>query len=100
MALTDADVLHVAELVRLALTDDERQRLREQLSSILGHMQVLNELDTSAIPPTAQVIEATTVMRPDEVRPSLDRAVALANAPTTEGGYFAVQAVLDGEDEA
>lgn len=100
MALTDADVLHVAELARLALTHDERQRLREQLSSILNHMQVLNEVDTSAIPPTAQVIEATTVMRPDEARPSLDRVVALANAPAIEDGYFAVQAVLDGEDEA
>jgi aspartyl-tRNA(Asn)/glutamyl-tRNA(Gln) amidotransferase subunit C len=95
VALTDADVLHVAELARLALTDEERGRLREQLSSILGYMEMLNELDTSAILPTAQVIETSTVMRPDEPRASLDRSLALLNAPDAEGGCFKVDAVLD-----
>lgn len=97
VALTDADVLHVAELARLALTDEERTRLREQLSAILGYMEVLDALDTSAILPTAQVIETSTVMRPDEVRPSLDRALVLLNAPAAEDGCFKVDAVLDVE---
>jgi aspartyl-tRNA(Asn)/glutamyl-tRNA(Gln) amidotransferase subunit C len=97
MALTDADVLHVADLARLALSGDERTRLREQLSSILGYMEVLNEVDTGAIQPTAQVIEVTTVMRADEVRRSLDRAAALQNAPDAEEGSFKVEAVLDAE---
>ena len=97
MALTDADVAYVADLARLALTEAERERLREQLSSILGYMEMLNEVDTSAILPTAQVIEATTVMRPDEVRRSLDRSAVLANAPSAEDGYFRVDAVLDVE---
>ena len=95
--MTDADVLHVAELARLALTDEERARLRDQLSSILGYMEILNELDTSAILPTAQVIETSTVMRPDEPRASLDRSLALRNAPDAEDGCFKVDAVLDNE---
>lgn len=97
VALTDADVLHVAALARLALSEGERARLREQLSSILGYMEILDELDTGAILPTAQVIETTTVMREDAVRPSLDRAVALQNAPHAEAGYFRVDAVLETE---
>ena len=95
MALSDEDVLHVAELARLALSEEERARLREQLSSILGYMEVLNELDTSAILPTAQVIEAVTVMRDDAVHRSLDRPVALQNAPHADGGCFGVDAVLE-----
>lgn len=97
MALTDADVLHVAALARLALSEEERARLRKQLSSILSYMEILNELDTGAILPTAQVIETMTVMREDAVRPSLDRAVALHNAPHAEAGYFRVDAVLETE---
>jgi aspartyl-tRNA(Asn)/glutamyl-tRNA(Gln) amidotransferase subunit C len=97
VALTEADVRYVAELARLALSDDEQARMLHQLSSILESMEILNEVDTSAIPPTAQVIEARTVMRPDVVRPSLPREVALRNAPASEEGYFRVDAVLDVE---
>ena len=95
MALSDEDVLHVAELARLALSEEERARLREQLSSILGYMESLNELDTGAILPTAQVIESVTVMRDDAVHRSLDRAVALQNAPHEEDDCFRVDAVLE-----
>jgi aspartyl-tRNA(Asn)/glutamyl-tRNA(Gln) amidotransferase subunit C len=97
VALTDADVLHVAELARLALDDAERARLVAQLSSILGHMELLNELDTSAILPTAQVIEGSTVMRADALEPSLPRDQVLLNAPAVEDGCFKVDAVLDAE---
>lgn len=97
MALTDADVVHVAELARLALDAAERARLVEQLTSILGYMDILNELDTSAILPTAQVIASASVMRDDVVTPSLPRAQVLLNAPAVEGGCFRVAAVLDAE---
>jgi aspartyl-tRNA(Asn)/glutamyl-tRNA(Gln) amidotransferase subunit C len=95
VALTDAEVVHVAELARLALDDAERARLVEQLTSILGYMEILNELDTSAILPTAQVIASATVTRPDAVIPSLPRAQVLLNAPAVEDGCFKVDAVLD-----
>jgi aspartyl-tRNA(Asn)/glutamyl-tRNA(Gln) amidotransferase subunit C len=90
------DVEHVAALARLGLTAEEKQRMREQLSSILDHISALNRLDTAAIPPTAQVIELANVMREDEVRPSLPREAILRNAPRTEDGFIAVQAVLGG----
>src|SRR5687768_8394466 len=63
--LSLADVEHVAALARLGLTDEEKVRMAEQLSSILDHISALNRLDTSAIPPTAQVIELANVMRAD-----------------------------------
>jgi aspartyl-tRNA(Asn)/glutamyl-tRNA(Gln) amidotransferase subunit C len=100
MTLTDVDVAHVAALARLGLAPDERERLRDQLSSILGHIEVLNRLDTSAIPPTAQVLPLTNVLRDDEPRPSLPQAVALANAPRQASGFFEVHAVLTGADAA
>ncbi len=97
MALTIADVEAVASLARLSLTDDEKQSLRDQLSVILENIEILNRVDTSAIPPTAQVIPLSNVLRPDVVEPSLPRDVALANAPRQVGGFFEVSAVLGGE---
>ncbi len=97
--LSIADVEHVAALARLGLTADEKVRLSEQLSSILEHISVLSRLDTDSIPPTAQVIEVANVLRDDDIRPSLPRDAILANAPRSEGGFFAVQAVLGGGEE-
>ena len=100
MRLTLAEVEHVAALARLGLDEEEKERLQGQLSSILGHIAALEELDTAAIPPTAQVIELTNVMRSDEVRPSLPRAAILGNAPRQLDGFFEVDAILGGtEDE-
>ena len=99
MRLTIADVEHVAALARLGLTEVEKERLRDQLSSILGHINALGELDTGAIPPTAQVVALTNVMRADEVRPSLPREAVLANAPRQADGFFEVHAILGGPDE-
>lgn len=95
MSITRQDVEHVAYLARLGLTEEEKDRLTEQLSDILDHMQVIDRLDTSAIPPTAQVIPLRNVMRDDEARPSADREDILKNAPRREGDFFLVPPVLE-----
>lgn len=99
MSLSLKDVQHVASLARLGLTEEEMETLRDQLSSILGHIEVLNRLDTDAISPTAQVIEVDNVMRDDSVAPSLDQEVVTRLAPRSHNGFIAVPAVLGGADE-
>jgi aspartyl-tRNA(Asn)/glutamyl-tRNA(Gln) amidotransferase subunit C len=89
------EVDHVAMLARLGLEPEERERMREQLSSILEHISLLQSVDTSAIPPTAQVITLQNQMRPDEVGESLDREDVLSNAPDSEDAMFKVRAVLE-----
>lgn len=95
MAITREDVEHVAYLARLGLTDQEKDRLAEQLSNILDTMRTIDQLDTSAIPPTASVLPLRNVMRDDEVGPSFDAADVLRNAPRREGDYFLVPPVLE-----
>jgi aspartyl-tRNA(Asn)/glutamyl-tRNA(Gln) amidotransferase subunit C len=90
-----ATVEHIAALARLGLTHAEMERMRDQLSGVLDHIALLQEVDTDNIPPTAQVIELQSVMRDDEVRPSLPREFVLLNAPRQQQGYFRVNAVLD-----
>jgi aspartyl-tRNA(Asn)/glutamyl-tRNA(Gln) amidotransferase subunit C len=99
MALSREDVEHVAALARLGLTNDEITRMQDQLSSILGHIAALESLDVAAIPPTAQVISLSNVMRDDTVAPSLPQEAVLANAPRQSQGFFEVHAVLGGEAE-
>ena len=95
MAISREQVEHVAHLARLGLSDEETDRLQQQLSQILGHMQMIDQLDTSAIPPTAQVIPVSTVMRDDVARPSLPTEDILKNAPRREGAFFKVPPVLE-----
>ncbi len=95
MALSREQVERVAELARLGLSDDEIDRFQQQLSQILGHMQALDRVDTSAIPPTAQVIPLSSVMRDDVVRPSLPVEDVLRNAPRREGDFLKVPPVLE-----
>src|SRR5262245_61492717 len=99
MRLTIEDVEHVAALARLGLTEEEKERMRDQLSSILEHIAALEEIDTAAIPPTAQTIALTNVMRDDEVRPSLPVAQVLANAPRRSGDFFEVHTPLGGDED-
>jgi aspartyl-tRNA(Asn)/glutamyl-tRNA(Gln) amidotransferase subunit C len=94
MGLSRAEVEHIAELVKLALTEEEKEVFGVQLSSILEHFQALQALGTTGIPPTAQVITLKNVMRADEVTPCLSPEEALANAPQAEKGYFKVPVVL------
>ncbi len=95
MALSREQVERVAELARLGLSDDEIDRFQQQLSQVLGHMQALDTVDTSAIPPTAQVIPLSSVMRDDVVRPSLPVEDVLRNAPRREGDFLKVPPVLE-----
>ena len=95
MAISREQVERVAELARLGLGDDEIDRFQQQLSQILGHMQALDTVDTSAIPPTAQVIPVSSVMRDDVVRPSLPVEDVLRNAPRREGDFLKVPPVLE-----
>ena len=95
MTLTRDQVVHIAELARLSLTEAEIDRYREQLSAILDYAARLQALDTDAIPPTATVLPLRSVMRPDEPAPSMARDDILANAPDVQDGCFRVQAVLE-----
>jgi aspartyl-tRNA(Asn)/glutamyl-tRNA(Gln) amidotransferase subunit C len=95
MKLSLDEVDHVAMLARLGLRADERERMRDQLSSILEHISLLEEIETEAIPPTAQVITLQNVMRADEVHQSLSVEEVLRNAPRSEDQMFKVNAVLD-----
>ncbi|MCD6519520.1 MAG: Asp-tRNA(Asn)/Glu-tRNA(Gln) amidotransferase subunit GatC [Anaerolineae bacterium] len=95
MKLSRDQVLHIAELAKLALSEEEIELFTEQLSEILAYFEKLNRLDTSAIPPTAQVIDMRNVTRPDEVRPSLSPEEALANAPQRKGNFFKVKPILE-----
>ena len=93
--LTRAEVDHVAQLARLALTDEEAERYRVQLTSILGQVAVLNELDTASIPPSAGVHPLVNVMGDDTPRPSLPLEAILANAPAHEEGQLKVPPVFE-----
>ena len=95
MAISREQVEHVAHLARLGLSAEEINRLQQQLSQILGHMQMIDQLDTSAIPPTAQVIPLSSVMRDDLPRPSTPVEEILENAPRREGDFFKVPPVLE-----
>ncbi len=95
MALTTDDVRYIAKLARVALGDDEVEQLRGELSGILDHFAVLNDVDTDGVPPTAQTHGLTSVLRADETEPSLDPAEVLANAPRRDDNYLRVRAVLD-----
>ena len=95
MRLSVAEVEHVAQLAQLALSDQEKELFREQLSSILAYAERLQVLDTDAIPPTANVLPLENVMREDQVQPSLPVEDALANAPATEDDCFQVPVVLE-----
>ncbi len=83
-------VLHVARLARLELTDDEVERMSGELTGILGHIEKISELDLEEVAPTSHVVELENVLRDDEPRPSLPREVALDQAPDTDGRGFRV----------
>jgi aspartyl-tRNA(Asn)/glutamyl-tRNA(Gln) amidotransferase subunit C len=81
-------VLHVARLARLELTEDEVERMSGELSTILDHIEKIGELDLDEVEPTSHVVQVENVLRPDEPRPSWPRERMLAEAPdATDDGY-------------
>ena len=95
MKISREEVLHIARLARVALTEEEIDRYSEQLSNLLDHFAVLQQVDTTGVPPTAQSIDLRSVMREDAVRPSLSPDDVLANAPHREEDSFRVKPVLE-----
>jgi aspartyl-tRNA(Asn)/glutamyl-tRNA(Gln) amidotransferase subunit C len=95
MKLSREEVQHIARLARLGLTETEVDRFREQLSNILENFEILQQVDTTDVPPTAQPIPLQNVIRDDETAASLPPSEILANAPRRDGEYFRVRAVLE-----
>jgi aspartyl-tRNA(Asn)/glutamyl-tRNA(Gln) amidotransferase subunit C len=106
MAITEQDVVYVADLANLELTAEERTRFVKDLNSILEYIGRLNELNTDEVPPMAQVfnrfsssqgagIQPGSVQRDDVVRAGLPQKAALQNAPATDGAFFKVPKVIE-----
>jgi aspartyl-tRNA(Asn)/glutamyl-tRNA(Gln) amidotransferase subunit C len=95
MKLSREEVLRLATLCRLSLSEEEMERFQEQLSHILENFEVMQQVDTSDVPPTAYPIPLENVVGEDEVAPSLPQSDILANAPHQEEGYFRVKAILE-----
>jgi aspartyl-tRNA(Asn)/glutamyl-tRNA(Gln) amidotransferase subunit C len=105
MAVSEQDVERVAELANLELTSDEKTAMLRDLNSVLDYFTQLNELDTSFVPPMAQVADQWTLgreqvavalhLRSDEIAPSLSREGVLASAPDTDGIFFKVPKVIE-----
>jgi aspartyl-tRNA(Asn)/glutamyl-tRNA(Gln) amidotransferase subunit C len=95
MHLTTDEVRHVAELAKLRLKEEEIQQFTRQLSAILDYAEILQQVDTSHVPPTPYVLPLANVMAEDMPRPSLSNEAALANAPDAANGFFRVAAVFE-----
>jgi len=98
MKLSREEVVHIAMLPRFGMSEADIEKAREQLSNILENFEILKELDTTDVPPTAQSIILQNVMRDDIAEPSLTAEEVLANAPDREEDFFKLRAVLDQED--
>ena len=107
MKVTEKDVAYVADLANLELTDQERRRMLKDLNSILDYIDRLNELDTSDVPPMAQISARlgqpdgkpsdgnAPAWRDDMLAPCLPHADAMKNAPQTDGDFFKVPRVIE-----
>jgi aspartyl-tRNA(Asn)/glutamyl-tRNA(Gln) amidotransferase subunit C len=93
-SITTDDVAHVARLARLQLSEDELARFTVQLAAVLDHARDVESLDTTGVEPTAHPLPLVNVLRDDVVRPSLDRALVLAQAPDVEDHRFRVPRIL------
>lgn len=96
MKLSREEVLHIATLARVGMTEEELERFREQLSNILEHFEVLRQVNTEGVPPTGHAIPLQNVFREDVVEASYPQDQILANAPAVEDNHFRVRAVLEG----
>lgn len=89
------DVEHVARLARLALSDDEQERMRAELDKILAYIDKLTKLDTEGVEPTSHAVPLVNVMREDEARSSVPRDEMLRNAPDRVGDAFRVPRIIE-----
>jgi aspartyl-tRNA(Asn)/glutamyl-tRNA(Gln) amidotransferase subunit C len=94
MAVTIADVEHVASLARLSFTEQEKQKLVRELNQILDYMEQLNRLDTNRVEPLSHIIELANAFREDTLRPCLTQEEALRNAPARTEQFFRVPKVI------
>jgi len=95
MRLSRDEVLHIAALAKLGMTEDDIGRFQEQLSNILENFEILRQVDTENVPPTAQANALGNIMHDDSILPSLPQDSVLANAPRREGDFFRIRAVLE-----
>jgi aspartyl-tRNA(Asn)/glutamyl-tRNA(Gln) amidotransferase subunit C len=95
MKITKEEVLHVANLARLELSEDAVMKYAEQIDKILTHVDELKKVDTAGVPPTSHAISLTNAFRDDEVREPLARELSLANAPEQEDGSFIVPKIIE-----
>ncbi len=95
MRLTVEEVRHIALLARVAMTDEEVEKMRDELSNILDHFQVLQQVDTEGVEPTGHSVDLESVMRDDEATASTPKEDVLANVPRREGDFVRVRAVLE-----
>lgn len=95
MRLTEEEVRHIALLARVAMSDEEVEEMRGQLSNILDHFDVLQQVDTEGVEPTGHSVDVESVMREDQVEDSLSLDEAMANAPQRKGDLIRVRAVLE-----
>ena len=95
MKLSREEVLHISRLARISITDTDIEKMTEQLSNILDNFEILREVDTTGVPPTAQSVALQNIMRDDVITPSMPVQNVLANAPRQEEDFFKVNAVLE-----
>src|SRR5687768_16820049 len=95
MPLTREEVLHVARLARVGLTEDDVTKFQQQLSQILDQFEALKRILTDDVPPTTHTLPLESVMSPDQPRPSLTQDALLSNAPLAQDGFLRVRGVLE-----
>lgn len=95
MKLSREEVLHIAALARVGVTEEDVEQFREQLSNILANFEILQKVDTEGVTPTAQSIALQNVIMCDEVRPSMQVDEVLANAPQKDNDFIRVKIVLE-----
>jgi aspartyl-tRNA(Asn)/glutamyl-tRNA(Gln) amidotransferase subunit C len=95
MKITKQEVEHVAKLARLELSEQEKEKLTDQLSNILTYAEKLNEIDTSGVEPTSHVLDINNIMRDDVAGESLTQERALENAPDKAAGHYKVPKIIE-----
>ena len=95
MSVSPEQVRHIAKLARIAMSDDELERLGPELNAIIGWVEQLAEVDTTGVEPLATVVDQKLRLREDQVTDGDCRDAVLANAPAAEHGFFAVPKVIE-----